>query len=197
MSKKTPEASPKGKGKKEEEAIPPYTPEKMKVTTQCFADAELLEKKDTCIFRGEFHTPQGKKVHMVDLPDTLQRLDQDQDAQEIYTKLEIDGYFKLKPWGIDIKRAYELMTNIDEVGTVILIGEDGQPKMVVINEYIVQDALHFKEGYEVLNRRLTDSERSKVFLNMKGKQGTFKDMAIEEAKLSLQLFTKYFNLRKP
>ena len=70
MSKKTPEASAKGKGKKEDELAPPYTPEKMKLTTQCFVDAELLEKRNTCIFKGEFHTPEGKKVHMVDLPDT-------------------------------------------------------------------------------------------------------------------------------
>ena len=89
------------------------------------------------------------------------------------------------------------MTTIDEIDTVTLIGEDGQPKTMAINEYIVQYALHFKEGYEDLNKRLTDAERNKVFLNMKGKQGTFEDMAIEEAKLPLQLFTQHFNLRKP
>ena len=50
------------------------------------------------------------------------------------------------------------MTTIDEIGTAM-----------VINEHIVQDALHFKEGYKDLNRRLTDAERSKVFLNMKEK----------------------------
>ena len=44
-----------------------------------------------------------------------------------------------------------MMTNIDEVGMVTLTGEDGQPKTIVINEYIVQEALHFKEGYEDLN----------------------------------------------
>ena len=74
ISKKTPEASPKGKGKKEEKPAPPYTPEKMKLTTQCFVDAELLEKRNTCIFRGEFHTLEDKKVHMMDLLDTFQKL---------------------------------------------------------------------------------------------------------------------------
>ena len=92
-----PEASPKGKGKKEDEPAPPYTPEKMKLTTQCFVDAELLERRNTCIFKGEFHTPEGRKIHMVDLPDTFQQLAQDQDIQEIYAKLGIDGYFKIKP----------------------------------------------------------------------------------------------------
>ena len=74
IAKKTPKASPKGKGKKEEEAVPPYMLEKMKVTTQCFVDADILAKKNTCLFRGEFHTPEGKKVPMVALPDTFQQL---------------------------------------------------------------------------------------------------------------------------
>ena len=89
MSKKTPEASPKGKEKKDNEPAPPYTPKKMKLTTQCFVDVELLERRNTCIFRGEFHTLEGKKVHMVDLPDTLKQPGQDEDILEIYTKLEI------------------------------------------------------------------------------------------------------------
>ena len=42
-----------------------------------------------------------------------------------------------------------------------------------------------------------DAKRSKVFLNIKGKQRIFDDMAIEEVKFPLQLFTQHFNLRKP
>ena len=72
MSEKTLEASPKGKSKKDDDPAPPYTPKKMKLTTQCFVDAELLEKRNTCIFRGQIHTLDGKKVHMVDLLDTFQ-----------------------------------------------------------------------------------------------------------------------------
>ena len=64
MSKKTPKSSPKGRVKKEEERVPPYTPEKMKVITQCFIDTEILEKRDLCLFKGKFHTREGKKVQM-------------------------------------------------------------------------------------------------------------------------------------
>ena len=70
--RKTPEASHKGKGKKEDELAPPYIPKKMKLTTQCFVDAELLERRNICIFKGEFHTPEGQKVLLVDLPYTFQ-----------------------------------------------------------------------------------------------------------------------------
>ena len=75
MSKKTPETNPKVKAKKEEEPVPPFTPEKMKITTQCIVDAELLERRNLAIFKGEFHTPDGKKVLIVDLPDTFQQLE--------------------------------------------------------------------------------------------------------------------------
>ena len=102
MSKKTPKASPKGKAKKEEEPVPPFTLEKMKITTQCFVDAESLERRNLTIFKGEFHTLEGKKVLLVDLPDTFQQLGQDEDIQVVYTKLGIEGYFQLKPWGIDV-----------------------------------------------------------------------------------------------
>ena len=125
MSKKTPKASPKGKGKKEEEAIPPYTPEKMKITTQCFVDANVLAKKGTCLFRGKFHTPEGKKVHMVALPNTFQQLGLEEKVQDVYAKLGIEFYFKLPPWGIDVQRAYEVMTIIDKIGTVTLTRKDG------------------------------------------------------------------------
>ena len=55
-------SSPKGKMKKEEEAVPPFTPKKMKVTTQCFIDVEVMERKGMFLFKGKFHTPKGKKV---------------------------------------------------------------------------------------------------------------------------------------
>ena len=61
------------------------------------------------------------------------------------------------------------MTTIDEIGIVTLIGKDRQPKTLVINEYLVQDALHLKEEYKDLNCRLSNIERSKIFLNIKGK----------------------------
>ena len=74
MSKKTPKLSPKGRSKKEEETIPPYTLEKIKVTTQCLINVVVMEKRKLCLFNGEVHTPEGKKVQMIALLDTFQQL---------------------------------------------------------------------------------------------------------------------------
>ena len=54
MSKKTPKYSPKGRGRKEEEVVPPYTPKKVKINTQCFVDAQVLGKKGMCLLKGKF-----------------------------------------------------------------------------------------------------------------------------------------------
>ena len=43
--------------------------------------------------------------------------------------------------------------------------------------------MHFKKGFEDLNKRLSKLERNKMFLQIKGKQGTFEDMVMEKPKL--------------
>ena len=50
---------------------------------------------------------------------------------------------------------------------------------------------------EDLKHRLTESDRNRVFLQIKWKIKTFDDMPIKEAKLPLKLFTQHFNLKKP
>ena len=56
-----PKSSPKGKANKEEEAVPPYTPQKMKFSTQCFIDADIMETRGLSIFKGEFFMPKKKR----------------------------------------------------------------------------------------------------------------------------------------
>ena len=73
------ESNPKGKAKKEEEATPPYIPQKMKMMTQCLFDASVIEQKGLCLFKGEFNTPKGKKVWMVSLLEAFQRFGQEEE----------------------------------------------------------------------------------------------------------------------
>ena len=82
--------------KKEDDIMPPYTLKKMKVTTQCI-DTEVLENKGLYLFKGEFHILEGKKVQMITLPNSFQRLGREEEFQTIYNKLVIENYFKLLP----------------------------------------------------------------------------------------------------
>ena len=68
---------------------------------------------------------------------------------------------------------------------------------MLVNEAIIRDALKFKEGHEDLFHRFIEKDRGLVFLQIKGKEGTFDDMGVEEEKLALRLFTQHFNLRNP
>ena len=109
----------------------------------------------------------------------------------------MEDYFWLPPCGVDVQRAYELMTSIDSIGsTAELTNTYGEKVVVTVNENLVKEALHFKEGYKDMKHRLTKSNHDKFFLQIKGKIGMFKDMAVEDAKPPLKLFMQNFDLKK-
>ena len=61
---------------------------------------------------------------------------------EIFRKVGLDGYFGLEPWGIDIQRAYELMTTINKEGVATLSMPEGETVQVQIFEDLISEALH-------------------------------------------------------
>ena len=72
LDKKSPEkpskSTPERKGKKVTEPSELYVPQKVKTSTTCFVDEEVLAKRGTCVFRGEFAAPKQNKVGLVLLP---------------------------------------------------------------------------------------------------------------------------------
>ena len=83
-------------------------------------DEAVLQEKGTCVFKGEFPTPKDKKVGLITMPPTLQELEKEEEYIKIYRRLGLEDYFRLKPCGVDVQRAYELMTTIDPIGTADL-----------------------------------------------------------------------------
>ena len=149
------------------------------------------------MFRGEFPTPKDKRVGLVTMPPNLQELGKEDEYLTVYRRLGLENYFRLKPCGVDVQRAYELMTTIDPIGTANITDLEGNKVVVSINENTVKEALHFRDGYEDMKHRLTKEDHDKYFLQIKGKLGTFDDMAVDEAKPPLKLFKQHFNLKKP
>ena len=197
LPEKPPKSSPKGKSKQLVDPSALYQPRDLKATTTCFVDEAELQAKGTCVFKGEFSPPKDKKVGLITMPPNLQELGKEDNYITVYRRLGLDGYFRLKPCGVDVQRAYELMTTIDPIGTANITDLEGNEKQVIVNEATVQNALKFKEGYQDMKHRLTKEDHDRYFLNLKGKKGTFDDMSIEEAKPPLKLFTQHFNLKKP
>ena len=123
--KTTPEKKAKGKSKQIVDPSTFYKPKKVKAWTTCFVDEEELQARGTCIFRGEFATPIERKVELVEMPREMQLLGTVDKYKEVFRRVGLDGYFSLKPCGVDIQRAYELMTTIDKIGIVTLTRKDG------------------------------------------------------------------------
>ena len=65
----------------------PFEVQKMKATTHCFVEEEVLEKKGICLFKGEFRALDNKKVQMVTLPANFQAMGKDDKNLQIFKNL--------------------------------------------------------------------------------------------------------------
>ena len=99
-----------------------------------------MERKGLCLFKGEFHTLEGKKVQMVALPHTFQRLGQEDEYQEVYSKLVIEGYFKLPPWNLDYMRAYQELNIMDTNKKCWVTNIQGQQVKLTMSRRMVRVA---------------------------------------------------------
>lgn len=89
------------------------------------------------------------------------------------------------------------MTSIEKDDVAEITNHNGEKVKVPKLEENIKKELHFKQGYEDLNKHLNLNKRKKVFLHMSKRLGSFDDMAIEEAKKPTGLFTQHFMLQKP
>ena len=63
-------------------------------------------------------------------------------ARKIFKTANMAGYFKLKPWGPDLQRAWELVRSIDKIGATTITNFDGHQVQVNISPKVIRDALH-------------------------------------------------------
>lgn len=98
------------------------------------------------------------------MPANFQEIAKQPESMNIYKAVGLDGYFKLPPCNIDIKRAHELMTTITEDGLAEITNEADEVVSVPINENTFSEALHFKHGTEDLSKHLSDAERRRGHL---------------------------------
>ena len=137
---------------------------------------------------------------MVLLPDTFFDLHQAEPNMEIFKKkVGLDGYFGLEPWGIDIQRAYELMTTINKEGVATLSMPEGETMQVQISAELVSEALHLpmpSTAYK-MPYHLPDQEKKQLFLQIPNKKETFNELICKELDLPLRLYSQHFVMGKP
>ena len=69
-------------------------------------------------------------------------LHKDAAARKIFKTANMAGYFKLKPWGPDLRRAWELVRSIDKTSATTITNFDGHQVQVNISPKVISNALH-------------------------------------------------------
>ena len=122
--------------RKQEDDMEPFKPYDLTSTHNNFVDEKILNSSGSYMFKGKFLKKEGKKCQIVLLPNSFFPTHQRDECKALFHLVEIQGYFRLPPWGVDVHQSYELMTNIKEEKGVELIGENGEAIQVQISEEI-------------------------------------------------------------
>lgn len=165
----------------------------------CYVEPNALHECDACLFKGHFFDKQERKVGVVLPPDSFFKIPQMPRCQNILRQSGLDGYFSLPPWGVDVQRAYELMTTIDDDGVARITSKEGEEIHIKISEEMISAALQLPHTDEAIHMpfHLSEAEKNETFMNQPGQALTFKDLRHPELNLSLRLYSQHFALGKP
>ena len=64
-------------------------------------------------------------------------LHRDPTARKIFKTANMANYFKLQPWGPDLRRAWELVRSIDKIGAALITDFDGTQLQVSISPKLI------------------------------------------------------------
>ena len=173
------------------DAIEPFKAQDVQVMETSYVDKTPLDLANTCIFKGDFYDQEKKKVGMVLLPDTFFDLHQAEPNMDVFKKVGLDGYFGLEPWGVDLQRAYELMTTIDKDGVATLTMPEGETMQVQISADLISEALHLPKpdaAYK-MPYHLPVQETKQLFLQIPNKKETFNELICKELDLPPYAYT--------
>lgn len=77
--------------------VAPYGPIEVKVIDTSFINNETLdEENEACLFKGTFYDKNTKKVGIMP-PDSFFQVQKDIECQKVFSKVGLDGYYKLQP----------------------------------------------------------------------------------------------------
>ena len=125
----------------------PFEIAKVIPAQECYVDKATLQAFDITVFTGSFKTETDVVGTISIWPEEFRRIQaHDDDAMAVFSRVGLDPYFSLPAWGVDVERAYQLLSTIEEDGSATIRGSDGQAVMVRITENTVQDALLVPKG---------------------------------------------------
>ena len=145
----------KGKGKDEGQSstFPAYTLNKYKVLSSSYVDKRSLEKEGIGIYQAEFAMDDGLKVKANVFPREILNLQTQHGTLNEFSKAGVAGYFTREVVEIDVRRAWELQSTIQDDGSATLTDKEGHTVRVNITEQTVREALNLKPGKQELKHR--------------------------------------------
>lgn len=170
----------------------PFEIQRVQLVSECYVDKENLRAFGTVVFIGSFKTEEDNAWTISILPENFQQMCRHSDVEKIFTGVGLSQYFSLPPWGTDVKRAYQLLSTLDEDGNATIEGHDGAMRQVLIDEEMVSNALKLPRGKHSLVSRSIVEETQATFSLVPGQEYTFRDMVQKEAELPLRLYTQHF-----
>ena len=129
---------------------------------------------------------------MTILPEEIRQIQVHTDAMAIYTKVGLESYFSLPAWGMDVQKACQLITTLQDDGSASIQDVQGQEMIVNINEETIRDALMIPIGNQSLMVRNSTQEITDTFMQMGESNFTFKDLIQGSVELPLRLYTQHF-----
>lgn len=130
--------------------VEPFVQQKVWVMNTSYMEAKTHEEWDTYIFKGHFYDNAARKVGIVRPPNSFFHVLVLPRSQAILRKCDLYGYFNLPPWGVDTRRAYELMTTIEEDGVQTIINKAGEEVTMQILEEMISGALNLSHLDEAI-----------------------------------------------
>ena len=171
------------------EEVQPFEITKVQLAQECYVDKETLRACEIGVFVGTFKTREEAVWTMSILPENLQLLSKHHDTARIFDKVGLTPYFSLPPWGLDVKRSYQLLNTLTEEGTANIEDNEGTIVQVHITEALVSEALKLLSENQSLLTRNTAEETNATFLLLGAQDYTFKDLLHKEVEFALHLFT--------
>ena len=130
--------------------VGPYKITKIVPSQECYRDKQTLQAYNIGVFTSTFKIEEDKVWSVTILPEEIRQIQVHTDAMAIYTKVGLESYFSLPAWGMDVQKAHQLITTLQEDGTATIQDAQGQEVTVSINEETIRDALMIPIGNQSL-----------------------------------------------
>ena len=96
--------------------VGPYKIAKIVPAQECYIDKPTLQAYNIGVFIGTFKTEEDKVWSVTISPEEIRQTQVHTDAMAIHTKVGLESYFSLPAWGMDVQKAHQLITSLQEDG---------------------------------------------------------------------------------